>query len=468
MSYPQRPEGNWQGGAPQQDDQRQYFLQSPQQSLPQLPRNRGILRKMLIVGACVVALAFVTLTSMLVYGKMTYHAPTDDEEYSYSVGRLFDELNTALKDKDEASFLAHFSGGAEDEQRKVFRNLVKIPFAVARFEPLREAAAAGYEDVVFVHQIEGVDVAPVYEQYTWKLNFNSESDSPFSVSEVRGSDAPWLGLEGTYYPAPWDVYDDMTVVKHGNLLVVSDKKYAQSTQRYAPYIFSAGAEDFSFWDEKGPADVFVAKGAVVILEPNRKIYDKFFSGEEENDSLEAGTTVSVPAYDSESKGRAQFGARVIMDSSLSRFTSSTWRDGVKRISRHEIAHAMLAHFSSPSTWLAEGFAEFMEFRGSTEAAQANDISLRGYPFRGLPPSGGDAFYSDDAQERAANYGLSRLAIQYMAEKYGESKALRFVAFSYSDPVNGEKYYKTLFGLEEDEFWSQWASWVRSQNPGIGS
>ncbi|MEU1479250.1 hypothetical protein [Streptomyces sp. NPDC005760] len=405
---------------------------------------------------------------MLVYGKMTYHAPTDDEEYAYSVGRLFDDLNQALKEKDEASFISHFNGTAKEKQRKVFRNLVKVPFSVARFQPLREAAAAGYEDIAFVHQIEGVDVAPVYEQYTWKLKFDYESEYPFSVSEVRESDAPYIGLDATYYPAPWDVYDDMTVVKQGRVVVVSDKKYARSTQRYAPYIFRAGAEDFSYWDQKGPADVSVTKGAMVILEPNRKIYDRFFSRGGENDSLEAGSTVSVPAYKSKSNERLQFGSRVIMDSSLARFTSSTWRDGVQRISRHEIAHAMLAHFSPPATWLAEGFAEFMELRGDSSAAQAELSTLNGYFFRGTPPSGGEDFYSDDARERAGNYTLSRLAVQYMAQKYGEEKALRFVALFYADPANEEKLYPTLFGVEEDRFWSQWASWVRSEIPGIGS
>ncbi|MEU0944693.1 hypothetical protein ABZ379_18115 [Streptomyces canus] len=411
---------------------------------------------------------FLALTSLLVYGKMTYHAPTDDEKYASSVGRLFDELNEALKEKDETSFTSHFNGAVKEKQRKVFRNLVKIPFSVARFQPLREAAAAGYEDVVFVHQIKGVDVVPVYEQYTWKLKFDYKSESPFSVSEVRESDTPWVGLDATYYPAPWDVYDDMTVVKQGNVVVVSDQKYARNTQRYAPYIFRAGAEDFSFWDEKGPADVSVTEGAMVILEPNRKIYNSFFSGRDENDSLEAGSTVSVPAYESKSRKRLQFGSRVIMDSSLSRFTSSTWRDGVQRISRHEIAHAMLAHFSPPATWLAEGFAEFMELRGNPSAARADASSLNGYYFRGLPPSGGEGFYSDDARERAGNYTLSRLAVQYMAEKYGDEKALRFVAHFYSDPANEEKLYATLFGLDEESFWSQWASWVRAENPGIGS
>jgi hypothetical protein len=466
----QPPGGHWPGQAPQQDDQRQYFMQSSWQSPPQPPPppRRSLLRKVLIAGAGVVAITVLALTSLLVYRKMTYQAPSDDEKYASSVGRLFDDLNQALKGKSETSFVSHFNGAAKDKQRKVFRNLVKVPFSVARFEPLREAAAAGYEDVVFVHQIEGVDVVPVYEQYTWKLKFDYNSESPFSVSEVRESDDPWMGLDATYYPAPWDVYDDMTVVKQGRVLVVSDKKYADSTQRYAPYIFRGGAEDFSFWDQKGPSDVSVTKGALVILEPNRKVYNQFFSREGEGDSLEAGSTVSVPAYESKARERLQFGSRVIMDSSLSRFTSSAWRDGVQRISRHEIAHAMLAHFSPPSTWLAEGFAEFMELRGNPSAARLDASSLNGYAFRGLPPSGGKDFYSDDGRERAGNYTLSRLAVQYMAEKYGEGKALRFVALSYADPASEEKLYVTLFGLDENSFWSQWASWVRSAFPGIGS
>jgi hypothetical protein len=433
-------------------------------------------RKILIASSIVLALVLLAFTSIIVYNTLTNPRElTAAEKHAASSEKFFDDLNRAIKEKDEDAFLAPFTGEAKEKQRKLFRNLIKIPFSVARFETPHNGGSTvgGRQFILFVHQIQGIDVAPVYEQYVWDLHFEgSEKKVPWTVSEVGISKESDRQLPGTFAPAPWDIYEDMTVVKQDSVLVVSDKSHTQDARRYAPYIARAAADNVAAWEESGPGDL-PTKGAMVILEPDRRAYNTLFLGREENDSLEAGYALALPSIRSvRSKDMMRDGgARVVIDSSSSRFTSAQWQAGVTDISRHEIAHAMTDALAGtqPAEWIAEGFAEYMASRDRPDAAQSDAVrSLNGYPFTGLQPGSQDDFYADNARDRHANYVLSHLAIRYMAEKYGEEKMFRFVVAAYGDPGKTRDSFQTILGVERRDFWDQWASWVRSQVPGIGS
>ncbi|UNO43514.1 hypothetical protein [Streptomyces sp. MST-110588] len=391
--------------------------------------------------------------------------------------KVYDTLAKAIKDKDEAAYLKPFEGAQNKEHaRKLFRNLVKVPFTVAKFEELN--AGNGSRPVAFVHQIKGIDYAPVYEQYIFE--FESKPEHYQVITGFRGATEPYLGTPGSFYPAPWDVYEDMTVVRKGRVMIISDKKHQADTRRFAPYVARAADDDVRTWERSGADTTRLSKGALIVLEPERNVYDKFYKGNGDHDSLEAGVNLAMPKYKAEYEEKAQYGgSRIVMDSSLSRFTSSAWRQGVTDISRHEIGHAMVATYDTsrgplpvfPDTWIAEGFAGYLESRDNTARASAEARrSLDGYKFGPWvrPADDAETFYAKTAKERRSIYVLARLAIQYMAKKYGEKAAFGFVAAQYARPGKQQEHFSQYLGTDRNGFWDGWYNYVRAQVPNIGA
>ncbi|MET9296839.1 hypothetical protein [Streptomyces sp. NPDC003077] len=427
-----------------------------------------------MLGICLVLVAGVGV----IFGRniLTSHDTTPAEAYDWSRDKVYDTLAKGLKDKDEAEFLRPFEGEqAKDRAQKLYRNLVKVPFKQARFEDLA-AGGQGGMPVAFVHQIEGIDVAPVYEQYTF--TFAQKPSHEQYITGFEGATEPFQGLPGTFYPAPWDVYEDMTVVRQGRVLIVADRKHQEDTERFAPYISRAADEDVQAWERSGADQTQVSKGAVIVLEPEREVYEKFYRGPDDHDSLEAGANMALPKHQAKYEDKVQYGgSRIVMDSSLSRFTSPSWREGVAEISRHEIGHAMVAPYNSargalpvyPDAWVSEGFAGYMEARADPKKARRDALwSLRGHPFGSWyrPQDDVEAFYDKDAKERHANYVFSRLTFQYMARKYGEEATFGFVAAEYADPVKQREHFRKYLGVSRSDFWDAWYRFVLSEIPGM--
>ncbi|MGD3108008.1 hypothetical protein [Streptomyces sp. YGL11-2] len=403
------------------------------------------------------------------------HDTTPGEEYAMSTKAVYESMDKALKAKDEKAYLASFEGEQlKAQQQKLFRNLIKVPFQVARFEEYPQGHGSGQVPVAFVHQIKGVDAAPVAEQYTF--TFKMGPGNRQVVTGVKGAEEPYVGTHGAYYPAPWDVYDDMAVVQKGRVVLISDKQHAADTERFAPYISQAADDDVAAWNRSGADTSQVSKGALVVLEPNRQMYSQFYRAGAKNDSLDAGVTVSVEKFSNAGRSEVEYGgSRIVMDSSLSRFTSPAWKDGVKEIGRHEIAHAMVAvynHASGPvhiDTWVAEGFAAYMESRDDPAAAKTQAArTLKGYKFNPsvYPAKDDGEFYAKTLPERAANYTLAQLAIEYMAKKYGEKNAFQFVTAAYTAPLKTEGSFQQYLGVDYRTFMEGWQQYVRTVVPGM--
>ncbi|MET8676137.1 hypothetical protein ABZW18_00645 [Streptomyces sp. NPDC004647] len=446
---------------------------------PPQPRRRRTGRIVTItIGSVVLALV------ALILAKHFTSSPqyTDEEIYAGSTQKVFNDLGKALKAKDEAAFVAPFTGEAKEQQRQLFRNLVKVPFTVARWEPLHQGVY-GKSDihVGFVHQIKGIDVAPVYEQYTFTFA-NLGADGPKKVSKITASEKPEAGLPGTNYPAPWDVYEDMTVARKGRVLVVGDKRHGQDINRFAPHV-AQGADDIvTAWDANRPTGAKVAENALVILEPDRKIFSAFYSGRTDGgdpNSFEAGYSQPLAAFKADYEDKIQSGgSRIVMDSSLSRFKGPDWKSGVEEITRHEFAHSLVSPLNTargalriePSMWIVEGFADYMEGRGNQGRNRAEEKAvLDGYSFGGiLPPNDEELFYSTKTRDRSANYVLSRLVMEYLVKKHGERATFDFVVDSYVDPGNDRQLIEELTGQDRQAFSAGWERYVRDRVPGIGT
>ncbi|MFC9330559.1 hypothetical protein [Kitasatospora sp. NPDC057015] len=470
------------GQSPQQYGQQPLYGQPPQGYPPQppeRPRRRGLKAVLIVLGTF---LGLVALAAgYVVYHVSTRPGPVDLGGDNSPYQKIAAGMTAALVAKDEEAFVKPFkSEELKAKQRKVFRNLVKIPWEQAHWETQFAAPLNGDMWVTFVHQVKGVDSKPVGETFNWRVEPGTTAPVITDVTGTKGLDGKTSA--GDFYPGPWDLYDELVVEVRDHLVVVADKGQAAELQRDVDVLAQAAKDDLDAWKKSGPppaAGRESARGYFVVLEKQREVYNKLYAGDgRENDGLEAGVNMPIPVHapDSTSRDKESGGSRIVMDTSLSRFTSAQWRDGVTEIGRHEMGHATVEVLGTETVlvegiqdtrmWVIEGFADYMAFRGKEDRAKADaQASLQGYRFGGtLPESLG--FYADQAKDRSAHYSLSALAVQYMAQKYGEDKAFAFVAAHYADPKAYEQQITTATGLPLKQFQSDWAAWVRSYVPGI--
>ncbi|WP_425828786.1 hypothetical protein [Streptomyces fractus] len=403
---------------------------------------------------------------------------------------LLKKHSEALTGGDKDTYLAPFDGGSptlKNKQASLFANLRKVPFAVSEYQFLNidgravdhyGAGASASVDVAFVHQVKGADATPVAEWYRWTVEKKSE-DSGLKVSAV-GPATPKLAGFGkmTNYPAPWDAYDSMAVTTEPHIVIMSDAAQVADARRYAPYIEKAAKDNIAVWEAKGPKGGRTMPGFVVTLEKNRKVYKNMYragTGDDESIS-EAGVSIqmpAVPAGGSKAKVTVQNGgARIVMDTAESRFTSPAYASGVLEISHHELAHTMVEPLTGPDgqaqLWVVEGFAEYMAMRNDSAEASREVRTLKAYyvdrfvdPFDGKLPTS-ENFHSTIDKENSAHYALGWLAIRFIAEKYGEDKALTFVAEQYKNPKGMDAQLTKATGMGMDEFQDAWADYVRKQ------
>lgn len=399
---------------------------------------------------------------------------------SDEIATLLNGRTTALQSGDEEEFLEPFVGAAKEKQREIFQNLRKIPFAESKYMVLKQTGDGSDEwgsdvkltlDVAFVHQIKGVDVRPVSEWYRWAVEKESESAEP-RISEVGGSPGASALANAVYYPAPWDLYDDMYVKRQTHTITISAKKNAADAERFAPIVEESAKKDLGLWGSNASSVPNTPEGFLVVLEPDRKTYTKLYNNDGRDVGWDAGQSVPMPAFNAGSSGDDELeygGARIKMDTSTTRFTSSTWQRGVGDISRHEIAHALIQpqdpgaygqdEETSIRAWVVEGFAEYVSYRFDRALGDASVRGdLAGEEFSGeLPGQDFEAEYNTVG----ANYSLSYLAMRFIAEKGGEDALFEFAVDHYRTPTKLDQQLQRAVGMNESEFQAAWAQYVRS-------
>lgn len=333
--YPQQQQPYGQPAAPQQP----YGVPQPsqpygQQPPPERPRRRGLKAVLIVLGTFLGLIALGA--GFVVYHISTRPGPVDLSGENNPYEKVAAGMTAALAAKDEEAFVKPFkSDELKAKQRKVFRNLVKVPWEQAHWEPQFAAPLNGDMWVTFVHQIKGVDSKPVGETYNWRVE--PGVGAPV-ITEVGGT----KGLTGktsdnNFYPGPWDVYEDLAVETREHLVVVSDKSQTAELQRDADILAQAAKDDLDAWQKSGrrpPCGQETARGYFIVLEKQREVYNRLYRGDgRENDSLEAGVNMPIPVHDplSTSKDKESGGSRIVMDTSLSRFTGPDWKNGVAEI-----------------------------------------------------------------------------------------------------------------------------------------
>jgi len=455
------------------------------------PRRGGVGRKLACLGVVVVLLLGAAVGGVVLLrtvGRQPRMEPLKSGAEPWQ--KVAEGLTKALAAKDEEAFVKPFAAGpTREKQRKVFRNLVKIPWEKASWES--SLVVNGRLSVDFVHQVKGVDNFPINERYEWKVpgpDSTADGKGPTQaaiadgaevITEVSGpTDGQGKTMDDGYYPAPWDAYDELSVQVRDHLVAVSDKAQEAELNRDVDLLAQAGKDDLAAWQKCAPASTGkteAAKGFFVVLEKNREVYNKLYHGDgKPNDSLEAGVNMQVWAATSAQPepGRPVVGSsRIVMDTSDGRFMGKQWQEGVTDIGRHEMAHATVATLSfSDGTytapdrrqdWVAEGFAEYMALRGKDDRARQELAVLKEVPFDGKLPGSTSDFYAYEAAPRAANYALAGDVLRYMASKYGDAKVCGFVAAQYAQPKEYEQQITAATGQSLEQFQSAWAAHVRS-------
>lgn len=409
-----------------------------------------------------------------------------DEKYNpirqEEIEALLDAHGKALKGKDLKGFLAPFDPadkGLVAQQTRLFRNLVKVPFAEERFERVTQGEFRRVGEKVtqeitvsFVHRFEKFDLTPVEELYRWTV-VRPAKGVPVKVVKAGGLpvDRTRKRDQTTYFPAPWDKWSALHVERTPHTVILVDGPLKREAQRYAPVAERAAAADLSAWRSSGVSGR-IPQGFVLSLVKGKKELGSLYRVTHGSPE-ESGVTIPIPPagwMDTQGDGDGPDvgGSRVVIDvSDRYFFDSGTELRSV--IFRHEFAHALVFNLTQQDPkavlddhlelWVVEGFAEWMGFRRepwirSDRTAQGRQI-LRSVDYDLPMPTN----YTWDMRGRSSyHYWLAHSAIGYIAERYGQRKAFEFVAGHYRGG-SVHTLTKEVLGVSYPTFCQQWARYV---------
>ncbi|MEV4113811.1 hypothetical protein [Nonomuraea sp. NPDC049695] len=389
------------------------------------------------------------------------------------VGKLVEEHGRALAEGDLEAFMSIFdrtNAALLRDQRRVFANLRKVPLTDVSYQVLRRQgraednfgrAVSFIQDVAFVHRFSGIDLRPVAEWYRWTIE-KASATAPLVVTRVGGAPPPALsGASKTmYYPAPWDVWPDISVVRANGSLVLARPEDAALATRTALIVAAAASDVRRFWSGAGERGAPVPGGYVVALAKGPAQLGNLFRKEKAN---EAGVAIPMPSW----KGTEIGGTRIVVDTTSPFFGTTA---GIREVVTHELAHALLAGvdnaeyslFGKPK-WIVEGFAEYVANRGKPIRSNLRYAQGRAY-LAGRPPVRlPDNTFWDYKGMTGVNYLMGHLAMRHIAGRYGERKLVQGVVAAYR--VSGDESQAALLetlGVSETSFERDWAAYVRRQ------
>ncbi|MBF5030190.1 hypothetical protein IRY44_10580 [Micromonospora sp. ANENR4] len=393
---------------------------------------------------------------------------------------LLDRHSKALAAKDLDGYLAAFDPARKDliaGQTQLFRNLMKLPLSVARYETVEQqgrvsdAFGQGVTfqlDVSFVHQLDGFDRAPVSEWYRWTI-VRAGKDAPIRVVAVTGAPAGGNGDSKTvYYPGPWDKWRDIHVERTPYALIITDAARGDLARRYAPAVDKAVTSNLAVWRANAPPEPMTDKFVVTLADGKDEMTSLYRIGTEK--ATEAGISLGMVAAERKDGKATIGGTRIVVDTTDSYFTRSGGDNDARMVLRHEIAHSLMTprtdltavdEFSKLDEWVVEGFAEYVAFHGrplgaSERTAQARKLVRDGW--NGTLPGNGDW---DDPGRLSFHYWLGHAAMNHLAEKHGEPKLFRFVEAVYAGTPT-DRAARDVLGVSLDEFQAGWADYVRAQ------
>ncbi|MFE2949354.1 hypothetical protein ACFXHK_20245 [Embleya sp. NPDC059267] len=385
------------------------------------------------------------------------------------VAFLTDNRTQALKAGNADAFVTGIDPAAGEllaAQRRLFANLRLFPFTSVEFRPPTAAIDAGTDagpltrdvNVVFAHQVTGVDSEPIAERYIWTLS-RASIDAPLLITKIVGGSTRG---GGNAYPAPWDE-SELALIERPHVLLAVPAKNKAKAATWADRAESALKKNLAVW--KGPT--ITPQRYVVYITPDHDTFTRALSG---NDLPNVtGVCRTMPPARPTGRDQPMAGSRITLDGSDSMFTKGD-SEQQTHLMRHELGHAMVAEFErggeGPPLWVSEGFAEYLAWTDLSLAEWFQPDAreqVRAGKFSGKLPTDAEV-NSPDVKTSTVGYHYSMLTIRYIAEKYGAAKADSFVVAVYKDstPAALDAALKEATGLDRDTFESNWAKYVKTK------
>ncbi|WP_189169717.1 hypothetical protein [Pilimelia anulata] len=359
--------------------------------------------------------------------------------------KLANARSEAIRSKDRTGFLAPLAANAKLRagQTRLFDNLQKVNFAQAGYRPIwhegRAADSFGRAitvsfDVSFVHQLAGYDPLPVTEWYRWTVTKPHRTAQPV-ITAVTGAPAPGLGFSKTvFWPAPWDRWADMRVVKGKRVVLLVDAPMAATARRWLPAADAAAEANLAAWRKAGaPGATFETFVASIV--PTKREMDALY---QVADQTQDAAGWAMPMVDHGHPERPEpTGVRVVVDAN-----SSFFRDGtVAELWRHEFAHALIAGMNVNKTdpdnglsgqdlWIVEGFAEYLANHGGPAQTRATTARADVAAGRTIRLAKAELLAVADRRQTDLDYWSGHQAMRYLAAKYGPTAPYRLVSAYY--------------------------------------
>jgi hypothetical protein len=292
--------------------------------------------------------------------------------------------------------------------------------------------------VTVTYRIEGVDDRPV--AVPWVPIFALVSGQWRLVGEATGKSLP-SGVGGQ----PWDA-GPIAVERSARAVGVFSASHRDRAK-----LMRLAEQALDRVARVRPSN-WVGKVFVVAVQ-DRAVFDAYFGAAPER--VDQVAAIAVPHYNEvhEWVNAAEYSATRII------FNPDELEEGSQQLAddlTHEFTHAAMAPVTTgwTPTWLVEGFAEYVSYKGAEIVQSRLRQALRGVATEDL--HAGDKFYDEPM-----NYITAWLACRMIAEKYTEAKLIalyeKFQHTSVEDSVIQE-----VLGIPRAQLVKDWQDYVAKQ------
>jgi hypothetical protein len=374
-----------------------------------------------------------------------------------AIEALLGRRATALAGRNRSNFLADVERSEDsfvNRQQTVYDNMTKLPlldvgFKLNRTESYDDQIPATIRNkygnevraaaVTITYRVEGVDQNPVAVPWVpilalvsgqWKL-----------VGEAAGKELP-SGVGGQ----PWDA-GPVAVERAGRVVGVFSASYPNRSR-----LMRLAEDALDRVAKVRPPGKWAGKIFVIAVKDD-VVFDAYFGAAPER--VDQVAAIAVPHYNQvhEWANSAEYSAtRIIFNPDELEEDSVQLGDDLT----HEFTHAAMAPATTgwTPTWLVEGFAEYVSYKGASIVQSKLKQALKGVATDDL--YGGDKFYDEPM-----NYITAWLACRMISEKYGEAKLIelyeKFQSTSVEDTVVNQ-----VLGISRAQLVTDWQAYVAKQ------
>ncbi|WP_370591140.1 peptidase MA family metallohydrolase [Saccharopolyspora montiporae] len=378
------------------------------------------------------------------------------ESREAAVRAVLDQRAQAVRQRDEAAFLASVDPAAPAEfregQRRLYRNLAMVPFAAWDYRvdgrsvvdvPETAGAAETWSPRVSLrYALHGVDSAPTTRGLGYVF-VRRGADWYLAADEVPDEPArrTWRG--------PWD-FSELHPVATRSGLVIGHRENRAQTERVAAHLDEAVAEVNRVWGVRWPQRVGV------LLPESPQELSELVGPEFSVDGIAA---VAIADRVDHAQRRVE-GQRVVLNPRTAQRLSES---SLRSVLVHEVTHiaARPDTVDGSPMWLLEGFADYVGYRDNPGSGAhlapdlARQVRISGPP--GALPDDGD-FHSAGRNLDLA-YQQSWSFVDYLAQRFGPERVVqlyrRIAATGDADEV--ETALREVLGTDRGRLLADWGA-----------